>query len=126
MPNTRHRSERATLPASICGRAGCIAALIVTLLLPALRTHHFSPFYRPIEVCQNAARHCSLDVKDHQGETAIAVAAIPSFTRLLPSCSRIVTQLPTAVFVAPRAKLSCLLVRLRLGAERASDPPLFA
>src|SRR5262245_599934 len=125
MTDTHHPDQRATLNASICGQAGCLAALIVTLLLPALRTHHFSPSYRPIEICQNAARHCSLDLEDNQGETAIAQAVIPSFTGLLPPCSRIVTQLSALVFV-PRPRLLHRLVRLKLGAERASDPPLVA
>jgi len=122
--NTRHPGERTTPHATICGLAGCLVALIVTLLLPGLRTHHFSPSYRPIEACQDAARHCSVDLEDNQGETAIAQAVIPSFTGLLPPCSRIVTQLSSAVFV-PRPILSPPLVRLKLGAERASDPPLF-
>jgi ankyrin repeat protein len=125
MTNVRYPGETATLHASICGLAGCLAALIVTLLLPALRTHHFSPSYRPIEVCQDAARHCSLDLNDNQGETAITIAALPSFTRLLPSCSKIVTQLSAAAVFVPRPRLSHLLVRLRLDAKRASDPPLF-
>ena len=126
MANTRYPGARATLHASISGLAGCLAALTVTLLLPALRTHHFSPSYRPIEVCQNAARHCSLDLEDNQAETAIALAAIPSFTRVLPSCSKLVTQLSAAAPFVPRPRLSHLLVRLRLAAERVSEPPLFA
>jgi hypothetical protein len=55
MPNKRHRAERELPCPRIRGLAGCIAALILTLL-PAFSTHHFSPCYRPIEVCQNAAR----------------------------------------------------------------------
>src|SRR5262249_58694300 len=32
MTNTHHPDQRATLNAGICGQAGCLAALIVTLL----------------------------------------------------------------------------------------------
>jgi hypothetical protein len=124
MTNMCNPGQSAGEPASMCGLAGCLAALIVTLLLPALRTYHFSPSYRPIEVCQSAARHCSLDVADHRGDTALPRAVIPSFTGLLRPCLRIVSELRAVLVSRPR--LACLLVRLRLGADRAADPPLFA
>jgi len=124
MTNMRHPGQRAIERASMCGLVGCLAALLVTLLLPALRTHHFSQFYRPIEVCQSAARHCSLDLEDNRGDTVLPRAAIPSFTGLLQPCVRIVPELRAVLVSRPR--LACLLVRLRLGADRAADPPLFA
>lgn len=124
MTNMRHPGQRASEPAGMWGLAGCLAALIVTLLLPALRTYQFSPSYRPIEACQSAARHCSLEVADHRGDTALHQAVIPSFTGLLRPCLRIVSELRAVVDSRPR--LACLLVRLRLGADRAEDPPLFA
>ena len=66
MTDTRHPGEGGTLPASISGRSGCLAALIVTLLCPRCELAIFRRFtsYRGLSECRAAL---SLDLKDKSG-----------------------------------------------------------
>src|SRR5208282_579938 len=112
-------------PATLAGVIGCLTALAVVLILPALRTHHFLSAYRPIEVRQNAARHCSLELNDDRPDSRIErIAQGPSPDRALPPVSaRTIVPLPTTVLATP-LRLSCVLKRLRLGSSRAPDLPI--
>lgn len=98
-------------------------AVAIVLTLPALRTYHFSRSYKPIEA-QSAVRHWSLDLNEERAARSIDQAAkspslAPLVTPLVP-----MPALHAEVPFNPTVSIAHLLARLRLGASRASDPPL--
>lgn len=106
--------------------AGSLAALIVMLVLPALRTHHFSTFYRASEVRQTAARHCSVNLTEDATDIGLdRFASIPALTHSRAPELRIVKR-PFRDVYTSSIGLSCLLGRLKFGARRSSDPPPLA
>ncbi|GEM_PF-6417678 len=103
-----------------------LVAVAVTVVLPALRTHHFSSFYKPVEVHKGAARHCSVNLNDERDYSAIDRAAVKvPFTGLLAAPVRIGVAFRPAPRVSP-VRLICLLKRLRLGINPAPDLPVLA
>lgn len=62
---------------------GCVVALAMAILLPALRTQNFGPSYKPIEVRQAAARHEYLGMCEDRTDAGLeSVATISGPTPL--------------------------------------------
>ncbi|HUY26444.1 MAG TPA: hypothetical protein VMV27_03405 [Candidatus Binataceae bacterium] len=59
--------------------AGCVIALAMAIILPALRTSNFGPSYKPVEVRHVAARHEYLGLCDDCTDVRVeAVTAYPA------------------------------------------------
>ncbi|MGO9605743.1 MAG: hypothetical protein ACLQAT_20545 [Candidatus Binataceae bacterium] len=118
------RGNHAT-PATLAGIIGSLTALAVVLILPALRTHHFFSAYRPVEISQAAARHCSLDLNEDRIDSGIErIAHEPSPDPILPPAIALTITSPPATVPATPLRLSFVLKRLRLGSGRAPDLPI--
>jgi hypothetical protein len=107
-------------------RIGAIVSMVavtIVLVLPVLRTYHFSRSYKPIEA-QSAVRHWSLDFNEERAVRSIdQVANTPSFTHLVTIMVPMPALRPEVSVSAP-ISIPHWLARLRLGASRTSDPPL--
>jgi len=118
------RFLRAALQPDV-GTIGSVVALAVVLIIPALRTHHFARSYKPIEA-QATVRHWSLDLNEERAARSIDQAAeSPSLTVFVPPVVP-APALEDRDRISPPQDISRLMVRLRLGPSRASEPPLLS
>jgi hypothetical protein len=109
--------------------AGCVIALGMAIILPALRTSNFGPSYKPVEVRQAAVRHECLVLCDDWSDTkADSVALSPA-----PVPLAVINPLPATAYAWRAAMLLMAhpieprpLRRLRIASDPCGPPYFLA
>lgn len=61
---------------------GCVLALGMAIVLPALHTRHYGPSYKPVEVRQTAARHEYLGLSEDRSDAG--AQSLPAYSGPAP------------------------------------------
>ncbi|MGH7780649.1 MAG: hypothetical protein ACREQR_12560 [Candidatus Binataceae bacterium] len=109
--------------------AACMLALAMAIILPALRTSHFGPSYKPVEVRQAAARHeCLGRSGDCLDANVESVTVFPASGRLA-----VIDHVPVAarawcaiMLLISRPAAPRLLRRLRISSDPCGPPDFLA
>lgn len=108
---------------------GCVLALGMAIILPALHTRHFGPSYKPVEVRQTAARHEYLGLsEDHSevGVESLTAYAGPAPLSLLDSTPAAARSWRAATLLIPKPVAPRHIRRLKISSDPCGPPSFLA
>lgn len=112
---------------SILRLLGCVLALGMAIVLPALRTRHYGPSYKPIEVRQTAARHQYLGLSEDRSDAG--AQSLPAYSgaaplSLLDPTPSAASAWRAATLLIPKPVAPRYFRRLKISSDPCG-PPLF-
>jgi len=108
--------------------AGCVLALGMAIILPALHTRNFGPSYKPVEVRQTAARHEYLGLSEDRtdaGVESLTAFSGPAPLSLLDSAPAASRWWRAATLLIPKTVAPRYVRRLKISSDPCG-PPFFS
>lgn len=106
---------------------GCVLALAMAIVLPALHTRHYGPSYKPVEVRQTAARHEYLGLSENRsdaGAQSLTAYSGPAPLSLLDPTPSVARAWQAATLLVPKPVAQRYFRRLKISSDPCG-PPLF-
>ncbi|MGC1677555.1 MAG: hypothetical protein WA740_08480 [Candidatus Binataceae bacterium] len=104
---------------------GCVLALGMAIVLPALRTRHYGPSYKPVEVRQTAARHEYLGLSEDRsdaGEKSITAFSGPAPLSLFDPTPAAADAWRAATLLMPKPTAPRYFRRLKISSDPCGPP----
>lgn len=106
---------------------GCVLALGMAIVLPALHTRHYGPSYKPVEVRQTAARHEYLGLSEDCSDAGVKLLVAfsgPAPLSLFDPTPAVLGAWRAATLLIPKPIAPRYFRRLKISSDPCGPPPL--